>query len=199
MLSSTGYGNSISYVPKYLYVLNASLNGTATCKEGPELPPFQLCHVFPSLQSSNRSISIHTRYLHRTALIVGSLSRWAKSRYEHLSSCRAAAAYASVRLLTWRRGITCPSSASVDSSQFPMTHRTRKDRSPPVALRAATNAIGAQACQARVAICRITAFRTYSAGGRSCAGAAHTRVWFLARRGSTTGPSGTSENLGQWS
>lgn len=197
MLSSMRYGSSISYVPKYLYVLNASLNSIATCKEGPELPLFQLCHVFPSLQSSNRFISIHTRYLHRTALIVGSSSRWDKSRYEHLSSCRAAAAYASVRLLTWRRGIAGPSSTSVGSSQFPMTHRTRKDHLPPVALRAAANAIGAQTCQARVAICRITAFRTYSAGGRSCAGAVHTRVWFLARRRSTTRPSGTSENLGQ--
>ena len=142
-------------------------------------------------------MSIHTGYLCITALVVRSSSRWAKSRYEHLSSCRAAAAYASIRLLTWRRGIAGPSSASVDSSQFPMTHRTRKDRSPPVALRAAANAIGTQTCQTRVAICRITAFRTYSAGGRSCAGAVHTRVWFLAWRGCTAGPSGTSENLGQ--
>lgn len=197
MLSSTRYSSSISYVPKSSYVLTASFNGIATCKEGPELPLFQLCHVFPSLQSSKGFISIHTRNFHRTALIVGSSSRWAKSRYEHLSSCRAATAYASVRLLTWRRDIAGPSSASVGSSQFPMTHRTRNDRSPPVALRAAANAIGAQTCQARVAICRIAAFCTYSAGGRSCAGAVHTRVWFLARRGSTTGPSGTSKNLGQ--
>jgi hypothetical protein len=59
-------------------------------------------------------------------------------------------------------------------------HDVEASNSPPVACRAAADAVRAQASQARVAVCRVTALRALNASSRSYASAADACVWLLA-------------------